>query len=141
VDLSEFDVARVRAGLPAVVSVDALGGRSLPGTVIFTALTGSENGGVVTFPVRVEMAHVANVKPGMNVSVRIIVARRRHVVRVPLEAVSHDGNGGASVTILSAAGMKSTRRVVLGLADNKNVEVKRGLRPGEHVVLGGGQGA
>jgi hypothetical protein len=55
--------------------------------------------------------------------------------------VSHDGNGGASVTILSAAGMKSTRRVVLGLADNKNVEVKRGLRPGERVVLGGGQGA
>jgi HlyD family secretion protein len=141
VDLSEFDVARVHAGLPAVVSVDALGGRTLPGKVIFEALTGVDNGGVVTFPVRVEMARVANVKPGMNASVRIIVARRRHVVQVPLEAVSRDGNGHTLVTILSASGKTSTRRVWLGLADNKNVEVKRGLHPGERVVLGGGQGA
>ena len=141
VDLSEFDAARVRAGLPALVSVDALGGRTLPGKVVFEALTGVDNGGVVTFPVRVEVSRVANVKPGMNASVRIIVARRRHVVEVPLEAVSHDGNGHTLVTVVSASGRASTRRVQLGLADNKNVEVKRGLAAGERVVVAGGHGA
>jgi hypothetical protein len=29
--------------------------------------------------------------------------------------------------------------VQLGLADNKQIEIRRGLRPGEHVVIGGGQ--
>ncbi len=64
VDLSEFDAARVRAGLPAIVSVDALGGRSLAGRVVFEALAGVDNGGVVTFPARVEMPKAAGVKPG-----------------------------------------------------------------------------
>jgi HlyD family secretion protein len=86
------------------------------------------------------MRHVAGVKPGMNVSVRIIVANRRNVVRVPLEAVSQDG-GAASVTVLTAAGKTAVRTVKLGLANNKEVEITRGLKPGERVVLGGGGGA
>jgi RND family efflux transporter MFP subunit len=140
VALSEFDAARVKRGQRALVSVDALGGKRFPGKVLFEALTGVDTGGVVTFPVRVTMRHVAGVKPGMNVSVRIIVANRRNVVRVPLEAVSQDG-GAASVTVLTAAGKTAVRTVKLGLANNKEVEITRGLKPGERVVLGGGGGA
>ncbi len=141
VDLSEFDVSRVRLGLPALVSVDALGGRRVPGRVESTALTGVDSGGVVTFPVRVTMRKVANVRPGMNVSVRIIVSRRLNVVEVPLEAVSHDVNGHAVVSVVATSGRTATRRVVLGLANNKNVEIRRGLRTGERVLLARSGGA
>ncbi|MDX6439583.1 MAG: HlyD family secretion protein [Gaiellaceae bacterium] len=134
VDLSEFDVARVRSGQAAVVSVDALGGRRYPGTVVFEALSGVENGGLVTFPVRIRLPRVAGVKPGMNVSVRIIVARRRSVVHVPLEAVSQDGEV-ATVTLAGAGGARSIRTVRLGLADNKIVEIRSGLEAGERVLL------
>ncbi|MGB2953133.1 MAG: efflux RND transporter periplasmic adaptor subunit, partial [Gaiellaceae bacterium] len=140
VDLSEFDVARVRAGLAATVSVDALGGRSFPGRVLFVGLTGVDNGGVVTFPVRVALGRIAGLKPGMNVSVRIIVARRRNVVRVPLEAVSGNGAGRSTVTVLSASGREVSQRVTLGLANNKSVEIARGLRAGQRVLLPGSQG-
>lgn len=139
VDLSEFDVARVKIGLPAMVSVDALGGRSFPGKVQFVGLTGVESGGVVTFPVRLGLQHVAGLKPGMNVSVHIVVARRRHVVQVPLEAVSRD-TGRPTITVVDAAGKEVAHPVRLGLANNKNVEVKQGLRPGQRVVLAGSQG-
>ena len=135
VDLSEFDAARVRRGQPASVAVDALGGKRLPGTVLFEALAGVDNGGVVTFPVRIRLGRLDGVKPGMNSSVRIVVAQRRNVVQVPLEFVS-DG----SVTVLSASGKTAKRHVVLGLASNKNVEIRRGLRAGETVVLAGGGG-
>jgi multidrug efflux pump subunit AcrA (membrane-fusion protein) len=138
VDLSEFDVARVRQGLPALVSVDALGGKHLPGTVEFTALTGVDNGGVVTFPVRVAMRAAAGVKPGMNVSVKIITRERRNVVTVPLEAVQHDA-GHATVTVVGRNGKTATRVVRLGLADNKTIEVMNGLQPGERVQIGSGQ--
>ncbi len=140
VALSEFDAARVKRGQRALVSVDALGGRRFPGKVLFEALTGVDTGGVVTFPVRVSLRHIAGVKPGMNVSVRIIVANRRNVVRVPLEAVTQD-SAAASVTVLTAAGKTAVRTVELGLSNNKEVEVRRGLKPGERVVLAGGGGA
>lgn len=139
VDLSEFDVAQVRRGQPAVVSVDALGGKRYPGNVVFEALTGVENGGVVTFPVRIGLSRVADVKPGMNVSVRIVVARRLGVVHVPLEAVAQDGEE-ATVTVVDEAGVQSVRTVRLGLADNKIVEIRRGLKVGERVLLEAGGG-
>ena len=140
VDLSEFDVARVRPGLRAVVSVDALGGKSFPGRVAFAGLTGTNASGVVTFPVRVDIAHAPGLRPGMNVSVRIIVARRLHVVEVPLEAVSRDEEDRPFVNVVGTTGETSLRKVTLGLASNKNVEIVKGLRVGERVALPQSQG-
>jgi RND family efflux transporter MFP subunit len=141
VSLSEFDAARVKRGQRAHVSVDALGGKEFPGKVLFEALTGVDTAGVVTFPVRVALKHVAGVKPGMNVSVRIVVANRRNVVRVPLEAVAQGNAHSGTVTVVNAAGKTSVRTVTLGLANNKDVEVKHGLKAGERVVLAGAGGA
>jgi HlyD family secretion protein len=135
VDLSEFDAAHVKIGLRAVVRVDALGGKAYAGRVAFAALTGSDNGGVVTFPVRISLTHVRGLKPGMNVSVRIIIASRHNVVRVPLEALSRDDEDHPFVTILDPAGDEAPRRVALGLANNKSVEIKSGLHVGDRVVL------
>lgn len=135
VDLSEFDAAHVKPGLKAAVRVDALGGRAFPGTVRLAALTGTDNGGVVTFPVKVSLKRSAGVKPGMNASVRIIVAERRRVVLIPLEAISRDDEDRPEVTVVSASGDESLRLVKLGLANNKNVEIRKGLRVGERVLL------
>ncbi|MBM2821289.1 MAG: hypothetical protein HW413_35 [Thermoleophilia bacterium] len=143
VDLSEFDIAMVKQGQKATVSVDALGGESFPGEVLFAALTGTNAGGVVTFPVQVGLTNAPGLKPGMNVSVRIIVANRQNVVQVPLEFVTQDG-GEATVMVLDASGQPVARQVKLGLANNKFVEIVKGLRAGERVVLeepSGGGGA
>ena len=142
VDLSEFDIARVKRGLQATVSVDALGGEPFRGEVLFAALTGTNTSGVVTFPVQVGLTDAPGLKPGMNVSVRIVVANRRNVVQLPLEAVTQEG-GEATVTVLDRSGQPVSRTVKLGLANNKNVEIVKGLRAGERVVLeepGGGGG-
>jgi HlyD family secretion protein len=135
VDLSEFDVARVNPGQKAAVSVDALGGKRFRGRVVFAALTGTNSSGVVTFPVRVAIAEAPGLRPGMNVSVRIIVAKRQNVVQIPLEAVSRNEEDQPSVNVVNAAGDESPRAVQLGLASNKNVEIVKGLRPGDHVAL------
>ena len=137
VDVSEFDAAQVREGLPATVRVDALGGKPFPGKVLFVGLTGVENGGVVTFPVRIGLTRIAGLKPGMNVSVRIVVAERRRVVHVPLEAVTRNDAGKPLVTVIDSSGQTSERRVTLGLANNKDVEIRHSLKARERVVLGG----
>jgi multidrug efflux pump subunit AcrA (membrane-fusion protein) len=71
----------------------------------------------------------------MNVSVRIIVAQRRDVVEVPVDAVSRDDEDGATVAVIGSNGKSSTRHVKLGLANNKSVEVVQGLRAGERVAI------
>jgi HlyD family secretion protein len=135
IDLSEFDVAQVRRGQKATVSVDALGGEPYAGSVEYVPLTGTDTNGVVTFPVEISLRSGAGIKPGMNVSVRIIVARRKNALQVPLEAVSRDGEDRPYVTVVDDSGQEATRKVVLGLANNDNVEIIKGLRAGEDVVL------
>jgi RND family efflux transporter MFP subunit len=136
VNLSEFDAAQVKRGQPARVSVDALGGKVFLGKVLFAALSGSDSGGgVVTFPVLVGLNGIAGVKPGMNASVRIITAQRHDVLEVPLEAVTKDDEDRPAVTVMDAQGRTSLKPVKLGLANNKSVEIVKGVRAGERLVL------
>lgn len=137
VNLSEFDVAQVVRGMRAVVSVDALGGETFSGRVQLVALAGTDTGGggVVTFPVRVSLEDSEGLKPGMNTSVRIIVAKKSSVVRVPLEAVTTDDEDRAFVTVLDASGQQTEVRVVTGLENNERIEIVKGLKAGARVVL------
>jgi HlyD family secretion protein len=135
VNLSEFDVAQVEIGMPAAVSVDALGGETFQGKVVFVALTGTDTGGVVTFPVRVAIEDMEDLKPGMNTSVRIVVAKKANVVRVPLEAVSTNDADQEFVIVLDDSGQQTEVEVETGLENNERVEIVEGLEAGARVVL------
>jgi multidrug efflux pump subunit AcrA (membrane-fusion protein) len=89
----------------------------------------------VTFPVLVSLSHIAGVKPGMNVSVRIIVEKRQNVIQVPLEAISRNDAGRPIVNVIDTSGQVAARVVSLGLANNKDVEITHGLKAGERVEL------
>jgi multidrug efflux pump subunit AcrA (membrane-fusion protein) len=137
VNLSEFDAAQVKRGQQARVSVDALGGKVFLGKVLFASLTGSDNGsGVVTFPVLIGLNSLSGaVKPGMNASVRIIVAQRQHVLEVPLEAVTKNDEDRPVVTVMDAQGRTSLKPVKLGIANNKSVEILKGVHAGQRLVI------
>jgi RND family efflux transporter MFP subunit len=134
VNLSEFDVAKVRRGHKAEVSIDALGGESFAGKVLFAAATGVESNGIVTFPVQIAVGETEGLKPGMNVSVRIVVAQKRNVLQVPLEAVNQEEDEPL-VTVLDSAGEPTERTVETGLENSKNIEILEGLREGDRVEL------
>jgi HlyD family secretion protein len=108
--------------------------------VLFAALTGTDTNGVVTFPVQVGLDETQGLKPGMSVSVHIAVAQRRNVVQVPLEAVSRDDEDRPFVTTIDTVGNNVDRRVTLGLSNNKNVEIVKGLRAGQVIELPEAQG-
>jgi macrolide-specific efflux system membrane fusion protein len=56
-------------------------------------------------------------------------------VQVPIDAVSRDDEDRATVAVIGSDGKSSTRRVKLGLANNKSVEVVKGLRAGERIAV------
>ncbi|HVS29485.1 MAG TPA: efflux RND transporter periplasmic adaptor subunit, partial [Solirubrobacteraceae bacterium] len=132
-ELSQFDVAKASVGNQAQVSIDALGGAAILGKVHDIAPVGVDNSGVVTYPVSVTLSRPAQrLRPGMTASVRIAVAARRDVVRLPLQAVG-DLHGQPKVTVVTGSGT-TERKVRLGLADAKYVEVLSGLRAGDSVM-------
>jgi multidrug efflux pump subunit AcrA (membrane-fusion protein) len=133
VDLSEYDVARVRIGAPAVIGIEALGDRSVGGTVSDVALSGSENSGVVNFPVTIALHSSSGPRPGMSVKVRIIVERARNVLRVPAAAI-HEGD--QPTVLVSGPGARLvSRHVELGVTGTGYDEVTSGLRAGEKVFV------
>jgi RND family efflux transporter MFP subunit len=137
-NLTEFDVSRTRVGASTSVSADALGGRRYSGRVVDVALSGRDTGGVVTFPVVASLDQAKDLRPGMSVSVRIVVASAQDVVRLPLRAMQHRTGRAATITVQTGSGKVTERRVTLGLVGVANAEVRSGLRPGEKVVVPAG---
>jgi HlyD family secretion protein len=74
VNVSDTDVARVREGMPARVTVDAIPGKTFNGTVTFIAPTATLVGNVRTYPVRIVLdTQDAGLRAGMSARVSILV--------------------------------------------------------------------
>jgi Cu(I)/Ag(I) efflux system membrane fusion protein len=78
----------------------------------------------------------ARLRPGMIGIASIEVGTARDVVQVPLDAVIRTGRGERVVVALGE-GRFGTREVVTGLESGDRVEIRRGLTPGEEVVVSG----
>jgi macrolide-specific efflux system membrane fusion protein len=137
-EVPELDVGRLAVGQAVTVSVNALPGQSLPGTVTAIDLlpgtgTSVEYGTVVTLT-----APPPNLRPGMSASIAVTVAQAPNVAFLPSVAVTPIGGQGATsgtVQVLGPDGVPQPRTVGLGLTSDTLTEVRSGLAPGELVVL------
>lgn len=134
-NLTEFDVSRTRVGAVARISADALGGRPYSGRVLDVALSGGDIGGVVTFPVIATLNDAEDLRPGMSVSVRIVVASVQDAVRLPLDAIEDREGRVATIMVRTTSGNFTEREVELGLVGAAYAEVRSGLRAGERVAI------
>jgi macrolide-specific efflux system membrane fusion protein len=73
----------------------------------------------------------------MTAEVHIVLAEARKVLTIPAAALGNVGPGGASTVRVAESGGRITSRTIrIGLNNKITVEVKAGLRQGEHVVIG-----
>ena len=157
-EVGEHDVVYIKPGQSAVVEIDAFPGQSLAGTVIDSGRdaivknAGTENE-VTTFPVWVSLTvPPVRVLSGMSAQVTISTETHDDVLAVPIQAVTvrpadgaepvGSGSGTRSkrkldkVVFVIADGVVHKRVVEVGLSSETNVEVVKGLKPGEVVVEG-----
>jgi HlyD family secretion protein len=132
--LDEVDVAKVRAGLPARVTLDAFPGRTFLGTVRRVAPyvldVQAQNR---TFEVEVELADAdlaRQLPPGASADVEVILDARDGALRVPSYAVV-DG----SKVLVVRDGTLHERAVKTGLKNWEFAEVTSGLSAGDRVVV------
>ncbi|MCS7171855.1 MAG: efflux RND transporter periplasmic adaptor subunit [Armatimonadetes bacterium] len=130
----ERDLRRIRPGMEVVVRVDAFPGRAFSGRVSRMGPVLSPETRTATVRVEVPNADLA-LRPGMTARVELVLARRERVVTVPLHAVV-EGNR-TRVLFVVEGGMARARAVELGISDGERVEVVRGVRAGEPVVVAG----
>ncbi|MBY0514305.1 MAG: hypothetical protein K2P78_10385, partial [Gemmataceae bacterium] len=122
--------------------VDAQSEKLLPGRVKSVAAVASQADSWISdvklFPTLVVIEDkVEGLKPDMTAEVTIQVTGVQDVLCVPVQAVVGGTEMGATrkVWVQTAAGTYAERDVVLGIYNEKMVEVRDGLQEGDEVVI------
>jgi hypothetical protein len=120
------------------VSVNALAGQKIPGTVTsINLLPGSQ--ATVQYGTAILMpAPPPGMRPGMSASVSITTRQANNVTFLPSAAVTPVGgpdSGQATVQVLQPDGTSVQRTIGTGLASDTVTQVTSGLSLGDLVVL------
>ncbi|MBL8318400.1 MAG: efflux RND transporter periplasmic adaptor subunit [Burkholderiaceae bacterium] len=132
-DVFEQDIGLIKAGAKAAVKVNAYPGRMFEGriTYVYPTLKAETR----TIPVRVELANPGQLlKPAMFAQVEFQVGAKAPVLVVPDSAVIDSGTRRI-VLVQKNEGRFEPREVDLGSRADNYVEVLKGVRDGEQVVV------
>ncbi len=143
VRVDERNIARITPGQPVELSLDALPGIPLTGTVKRIADLSDPNAAVITYVVHIALdATSAPIRVGMTANATFVVTEARHVIRVPnLYLNVNRSLGQTTVTVANADGTFTEVPVKLGLQGPDYSEVAEGLNEGDTVVLLAGSSA
>jgi RND family efflux transporter MFP subunit len=132
-DVPEQDIALLKPGAKARVTLDAYPGKVFAGSIgyVYPTLKSETR----TAQVRIELANPGLLlKPGMFAQVELAVPARDKAVTVPLSAVIDSGTRRI-VLVQAGAGRFEPREVRTGARSDDDIEVLDGVRDGELVVV------
>jgi HlyD family secretion protein len=133
--VAELDAARVNPGQRVKVSVDAVPGISLPGTVLAVQPVATLIQNVTNYLVTVGLDSLdRRLRSGMTAHASVAVSEARQVLAVPSIAIQHSG-GRSSVIVVRRDGTQVRVDVRTGLVGDTTTEVVSGLSEGDHVLL------
>ncbi len=132
--LDEVDVARVHAGLPVRITLDANADEPWRGTVTRVAPYVEElREQSRTFEVEVALGDVPEgfvLKPGATADIEVILTARENVLRIPAHALVEGGR-----VLVVRDGRLVSVPVTAGLRNWEYVEVTSGLSAGDQIVV------
>ncbi len=139
VDIHEASLEKVRVGLPAVITVDALPGKKFLGSVAHIAPLPDPQSMWMNPDLKVYNSDVylegndPALRTGMSCKVEIIVAQYEDTVYVPVQSVLRVG--ASHVVYVFKDGIIEERDVEIGLDNNRMATIISGLSKGELVLL------
>lgn len=132
-DVYEQDLALLKTGAKASVTIDAYPGKTFNGTItyVYPALKAETR----TVPVRIELPNPGQLlKPAMFAQVALAAGGNAPVLTVPDSAVIDSGTRRI-VLVQKGEGRFEPREVKTGARGDGHVEVTEGVRDGERVVV------
>ncbi|AZN39874.1 efflux RND transporter periplasmic adaptor subunit [Paenibacillus albus] len=98
VGIDELDIAKVKVGQSATVSVEAISGKTFTGKVTKIADEGTASNGVASFDVTVAIDKPGELKSGMSAEASIEIEKKENTLMLPIDAVQ--SLGGRYMVIL-----------------------------------------
>lgn len=139
INVSEYDIAKVKVGQEVEVLSDAMGDKIFKGTVESIAPVASRvNNGqstetVVGVTIKVLETHEL-LKPGFTVKTRIVSNKKENTIIVPFDAIQTESNGAKFVYVVKDS-IAGKRDIQLGIESDFNVEVLNNLTEGEEIIV------
>lgn len=135
VEISEVDINLITNGQPAVISFDAVQGKSYHGQVVEVGAVGLVASGAVNFTVTLELTDAdEQVRPGMTAAVEIQVVDLQDVLLVPNRSVRVVD--GQRVVYILKDGQPVPVNIELGASSDSYSQVTGGnLQLGDPVIL------
>jgi HlyD family secretion protein len=120
---------QLRAGLPVIVRINET---DLRGQI--TQVKPSVQNGTIRFAVSLDDNRHASLRPNQKVEVFVVTNRTAHAVRVA-NGPAFKGKRKQYVYVMQADNVAHRREIEIGLTNFDWVEIKRGLQPGDRVIL------
>lgn len=138
--IGELNVKNIKVGQKVVISGPGFQDKKIIGKVDWIASTATVNGNFRYFPVRISFSDVPDsvrklIRFGMYAEMSIHTRDFKNVVTVPIEAVTYN-DGQDQVTVVNEDGEYEQRLVTTGYSDRGKIVIKKGLKPGEKVLIG-----
>ncbi len=131
----ETDIARVRVGQKAVITLDAYPDINIEGVVDHIAYESKIVNNVTIYDVDVLPKNVPEIlRSGMSVTVEVVEKTKENVLTVPSSTIHYDQNR-QFVVVQDSSGNFMERDVTVGLNNDKIAEVVSGLTPEDKVAV------
>lgn len=133
--VDEKDIASVKTGMTAQLTMNALPDETFEGQVTRVAQTGSGSGGSSKFDVEITLSRESDMLPGMSTTAELTLYEKMNVLTLPVAALRDEGGK----TLVYTGKDKKTGEpanpveVTTGLSDGENVEILSGIDSGTTV--------
>ena len=136
-NIDETEVGQVTTGMPMKITVGALQNLHFDAHLEYIAPKAVDNNGANQFEIKAAVTRAGQnrMRSGYSANAEIVLAEAQHVLTVPESTIEFSGKD-TFVYVVKGSGKDQTyerRAVKTGLSDGVNIEIKSGLRAGEHV--------
>lgn len=133
--VDEKDIAGVKTGMTAQLTMNALPDETFEGQVTRVAQTGSGNGGSSKFDVEITLSRESDMLPGMSTTAQLTLYEKMDVLTLPVAALRDEGG---KTLVYTGKDRKTGEpanpvEVTTGLSDGENVEILSGIDSGTTV--------
>jgi len=130
--VDEIDVGKLKEGMPALLKIGALPNDTIKGLLQKISPKARREGNATLFDVEIKVTQRCSsiLRAGYSANADIIIAKRENILIIPERLVEFSGDT-TFVELKESPGKIVRKRIITGLSDGLNIEVKEGLKEGD----------
>lgn len=135
--IDETEVGKIKVGMPIVLVIGALEGKTFDATLEYIAPQGISDGGAIVFEIKaaVSLSDDVFVRSGYSSNAQIILEKKENILALPESALIFEKDSVFVEVQTKDTLVFDKRAVKLGLSDGINIEVLEGVTQNEKIKL------